>query len=322
MTLRKKLWILESLTPAYFAPVMGVAGLGISWRISSSLLGTPPIVGESLVLVSFVIFFSVSILMIGKALLNPDSVRSEFLDDAKLVFFPLIPTSGLLLSIGARPYSIDLATVLWMMSAPFNFYFAAIITGRWLFNSQSKLNITPAWLFPIVGNGVVPIAGVPLGFIEISWMFFSVGIILWIVVFAALFQRLVFEEFVPKKLAPSLLILLSPPATFFIADFELNAGKINALSYALIYTSLFLFGVFAINWRRLVLVPASIALWSLTFPLAALTIANLLFYESLGQLWQWWTASLLLGLTTLSVSYVFIATATELIRYAGNRPTS
>lgn len=322
MTLHKRFWLLESLTPAYFAPVMGVAGLGISWRISSSLLGTPPIVGESLVLLSFVIFFVVSILMIVKTVLNPASVKAEFLDDAKLVFLPLIPTSGLLLSIGARPYSIDLATVLWMLSAPFNIYFAAVITGRWLFNSQSKLNITPAWLFPIVGNGVVPIAGVPLGFIEISWMFFSVGIVLWIVVFAALFQRLVFEEFVPKKLAPSLLILLSPPATFFIAGFELNEGKIDALSYALIYTSLFLFCVFMINWRRLVLVPASITLWSLTFPLAALTIANLLFYEAFGQLWQWWVASLLLGLTTLSVSYVFIATATELFRYAGNRPTS
>ena len=322
MTLLKRLWILDNLTPAYFAPVMGVAGLGIAWRISTSLLGTPTIIGETLVLLSFVIFSVVSILMIGKTVLNPASIKSEFLDDAKLVFFPLIPTSGLLLSIGARPYSVDLATILWMLSAPFNIYFAAIITGRWLFNSHSRQSISPAWLFPIVGNGVVPIAGVPLGFIEISWMFFSVGIVLWIVVFAALFQRLVFEEFVPKKLAPSLLILLSPPATFFIAGYELNEGKINALSYALIYTSLFLLGVFLLYWRRLVLVPASITLWSLTFPLAALTIANLLFYGALGQLWQWWAASLLLGLTTLSVSYVSIATATELVRFAGNKPTN
>jgi len=153
-------------------------------------------------------------------------------------------------------------------------------------------------------------------------MFFSVGIVLWIVVFAALFQRLVFEEFVPAKLAPSLLILLSPPATFFIAEFELNSGKIDALSYALIYTALFLFGVFLLNWRRLVLVPVSITLWSLTFPLAALTIANLLFYEAFGQLWQWWMASFLLGMTTLSVSYVSIATGAALIRYASNRSTS
>jgi len=301
---------------------MGVAGLGIAWRISSPLLGTPPIIGELLVLLSFVIFSVVSILIVGNTARNPATIKSEFLDDAKLVFFPLIPTSGLLLSIGARPYSIDLATALWMLSAPFNLYFAAVITGRWLFNSQSKLNITPAWLFPIVGNGVVPIAGVPLGFIEISWMFFSVGIVLWIVVFAALFQRLVFEEFVPQKQAPSLLILLSPPATFFIAGFELNAGKIDALSYALIYTSLFLFGVFLLNWRRLVLVPASITLWSLTFPLAALTIANLLFYQAHNQLWQWWTASFLLGLTTVSVTYVFFATVAALFRHTSNNPSS
>lgn len=320
MTLHKRLRLLAGFSPAYFAPVMGVAGLGIAWRISSSLLGTPTIVGESLVFLSFVIFAVVAVLLIGKTILDPASAKAEFLDDAKLVFFPLIPTSGLLLSIGARPYDIDLAITLWMMSAPFNLYFAVVLTGRWLFNSHSRLSISPAWLFPIVGNGVVPIAGVPLGFIEISWMFFSVGIVLWIVVFAVLFQRLVFEEFVHRKLAPSLLILLSPPATFFIAGFELNEGRIDALSYALIYTSLFLLGVFLLHWRRLVLVPASITLWSLTFPLAALTIANLLLYGALGQLWQWWVASLLLGVTTLSVTYVSIATTTELIRFAGNRP--
>ncbi|MBL4874478.1 MAG: SLAC1 anion channel family protein [Rhodobacteraceae bacterium] len=322
MTRHNKQWILEGITPAYFAPVMGVAGLGIAWRISSSQLGTPTIVGESLVLLSFIIFLVVSILMTGKTIFYPASIKSEFLEDAKLVFFPLIPTSGLLLSIGARPYSEDMATVLWMMSAPFNLYFAVLLTGRWLFNAHARHSISPAWLFPIVGNGVVPIAGVPLGFIEISWMFFSVGIVLWIVVFAALFQRLVFDAFVPAKLAPSLLIILSPPATFFIAGYALNSGKIDVLSYALIYTSLFLFGVFLLNWRRLVLVPASITLWSLTFPLAALTIANLLFYEAFGQLWQWWMASFLLGLTTLSVSYVFIATGTALVRYASDRSVS
>ena len=163
MKLHKSQWILENINPAYFAPVMGVAGLGIAWRIAGSRLGTPPIVGESLVLLSFIMFFVVSVLMIGKTIFYSAAIRSEFLDDAKLVFFPLIPTSGLLLSIGARPYSIDLATVLWMLSAPFNLYFAVLLTGRWVFNSHSRQSISPAWLFPIVGNGVVPIAGVPEG---------------------------------------------------------------------------------------------------------------------------------------------------------------
>jgi len=161
LTLHKPQRILESITPAYFAPVMGVAGLGIAWRISSSHLGTPPMVGESLVLLSFIIFFVVSILMIGKTISYTASIKTEFLDDAKLVFFPLIPTSGLLLSIGARPYSMDLATVLWMMSAPFNLYFAVLITGRWLFNSHARQSISPAWLFPIVVTGWSRLQGSP-----------------------------------------------------------------------------------------------------------------------------------------------------------------
>ena len=307
-------WILAGLTPAYFAPVMGVAGLGISWRISSTVLGTAPLIGEILVGLSFIIFLVMALLFILKTIRVPAGIEMSFHDSSKLVFFPLIPLSGLLLSIGARPYSIEISSWLWLLSAPFNLYFAVALTGRWIFNHQERTNISPAWLFPIVGNAVVPIAGVPLGYADICWLFFSVGGVLWLFVFAALFHRMIFEDFLPPQLMPSLLIVLSPPAILFIALYELKNGEIDTLSYALIYTSLFLFAVFLLHWRRLVLVPITITLWSLTFPLTALTIATLLFHKEQGHLWQWWLAAFMLGVATLSVSYVSTTTTFVLLR--------
>lgn len=293
---------------------MGVAGLGISWRISSTVLGTNPIIGEVLVALSFAIFLVMALLFILKTVRVPASITSSFTDSSKLVFFPLIPLSGLLLSIGARPYSVEFSTWLWLFSAPFNLYFAVVLTGRWIFNHQERTNISPAWLFPIVGNAVVPIAGVPLGYADICWLFFSVGGVLWVFVFAALFHRMIFEDFLPPQLMPSLLIVLSPPAILFIALYELKEGEIDTLSYALIYTSLFLFAVFLPHWRRLVLVPVSVTLWSLTFPLTALTIATLLFYKGQGHLWQWWLAVSMLGIASVSVSYVSIVSTIGLVR--------
>lgn len=314
-------WIAE-LSPAFFAPVMGLAGLGISWRIAGSVLGAPPFVGEVLVLMAFIVFGIMTILSIYRIATCFTVVKAEVMDSTKLVFYPLIPTSGLLLSIGARPYDVDLAAILWMMSAPFNIYLAVLLTSRWIFKPVAKAGIVPAWLFPVVGNGVVPIAGVPLGFVEASWIFFSMGLVLWVLVFSALFQNLVLNDALPAKIMPSVLLLLSPPATFFIAYYELNNGVIDALSYGLIYISLFFLAVSAMNWQKLILVPTSITLWSLTFPLAALTISFLLFYKSLHSLWQGWTAGALLGLTSLSVSYVVISSMIALVRYSGANPTT
>ncbi|MEM0513912.1 hypothetical protein WCN91_00405 [Pseudoalteromonas sp. YIC-827] len=35
----------------------------------------------------------------------------------------------------------------------------------------------PSWFIPVVGNIIAPITGAKLGYIEVSWFFFSVGIV-------------------------------------------------------------------------------------------------------------------------------------------------
>jgi len=313
---------LQAVSPAFFAPVMGIAGLGISWRIAVGVLGVPAPIGETLVWIAFAVFAVMAVLFCVKIIQQPGGLLDDLRDSRKLVFFPLIPTSLLLLSIGIRPYDVNYATYLWIAAAPFNLYFAVLLTGRWLFEVHGKSDLSPAWLFPIVGNGVVPIAGVPLGIVEPSWMFFTIGFVLWIVVFAGLFQRLVFEELMPGKLMPSILILLSPPATFFIAYFELTDGVIDPLSYAMFYTSLFLFVVLLVHAEKLVAVPVSITIWSLTFPMAALTIASLLFSKAMVWVGFYWLAAFLLGVTTFSVSFVVVVSVLALGRYFSTAPST
>jgi tellurite resistance protein len=285
---------------------MGIAGLGIAWRIASGLIGVPPVIGEVAVALAFILFILISMLFIAKALLRPDRVVEIWKDNRAILFVPMIPTSLLLLSIGARPYDIGFATLLWQIAAPLNMILAIVIVGRWLFDEHELAMVSPAWMFPVVGNGVVPIAGVPLGFVNAGWAFFSTSFVLWVITFVVLFSRFVLGGALAKSARPTILILISPPATFFIAYSELSDAQIDMFSHSMIYFSLFLLAVFLLNGKWIFHAPFSIASWSLTFPMAALTIASLLFYRATGWDLAQWTATGLLGLTTVFVVSVTV----------------
>lgn len=293
--------LVAQIGPPFFAPVLGVAGLGIAWRIASGLLGVPAIVGEVIVVLSFALFVAVGALFFIKILWYPASLKALWSNNTAILFLPLVPTSMLLLSIGARPHDAAFSTVLWQFAAPLNLILAVVIVGRWLFDDHQHADLSPAWMFPVVGNGVVPIAGVPLGFINVGWAFLAIGFVLWVITFVLLFSRLLLGDALAKAARPTLLILISPPATFYIAYSELTGARIDLFAYSMIYFSLFLLAVFLVNGKWLINAPFSIASWSLTFPMAALTIAMLLFFRSTGWVMAQWAAAALLMLTSVFV---------------------
>lgn len=51
----------------------------------------------------------------------------------------------------------------------------------------------PAWFIPVVGNIIVPLAGVRFAPAEVSWFFFSIGLVFWIVLLAIVMYRLMAE---------------------------------------------------------------------------------------------------------------------------------
>lgn len=89
------------------------------------------------------------------------------------------------------------------------------LLGRWIVCNQDNHYSNPAWFIPIVGNIVVPLAGVPLGQTEVSWFFF-VGVVFWVLLFTLIFYRIVFHHQVPVKFVPTLFIQNAPPAVGFL----------------------------------------------------------------------------------------------------------
>ena len=169
-------------------------------------------------------------------------------------------------------------------------------------------HLNPAWFIPIVGNVLVPIAGVPLGFVEVSWFFFSVGILFWLILFVIILYRMLFHRPLAERLMPTLFILIAPPAVGFVAYLQLTGG-LDPFARVLYYSGLFLTLLLATQVGRFLRIPFYLSSWAYSFPLAAMTIATLAMYQRTGALAFAVIGWVLLTLVSLVVVYLLARTA-------------
>ncbi len=121
---------------------------------------------------------------------------------------------------------------------------------QWIHHDHFEVqHLNPAWFIPAVGNVLVPVAGVQLGFIEISWFFFSIGMLFWVILLTIIFNRIMFHNPMQDKLIPTLFILIAPPAVGFIAYMKL-AGELDAFARILYFAGLFLTMLMLIQVKR------------------------------------------------------------------------
>ncbi len=168
-------------------------------------------------------------------------------------------------------------------------------------------HLNPAWFIPIVGNVLVPLPGVELGFVELSWFFFSIGIVFWIVLFAIIVNRVLFHHPLPDRLSPTLFILIAPPAVSFLSYVKLT-GDLDAFARILYYFGIFMTIFLATQVPRLLRAQFFLSWWAYSFPLAAITVASFVMAEKVGGSMLHAIAVGLLGLVTVVVAGLFIRT--------------
>ncbi|MEJ2118863.1 MAG: C4-dicarboxylate ABC transporter, partial [Alphaproteobacteria bacterium] len=135
-----------------------------------------------------------------------------------------------------------------------------------------------AWFIPAVGNVLVPIAGVPLGYTEVSWFFFSVGMVFWLILMTLIFNRLVFHNPMPERLLPTTVILIAPPAVGFVAYTGL-VGGIDPFARVLFYAAVLFALIVLTQLPKLARLAFGISWWAYSFPIAALTVATFIYAE-------------------------------------------
>jgi tellurite resistance protein len=154
---------------------------------------------------------------------------------------------------------------------------------------------------------LVPVAGTAHGYYEISWFFFSIGIIFWLVLFTIIIYRVLFHNPLPDRLMPTFFILIAPPAVGFISYVKLNGG-IDNFAHVLYYSGLFLTLLLFTMVLRFSRLQFFLSWWAYSFPLAAITIATLLMYEKTANPGFAALGWVLLTLLTLVVTFLFYRT--------------
>jgi len=170
-----------------------------------------------------------------------------------------------------------------------------------------------ALLISPAGPLAAAFAGVPLGFPEISWFLFAVGLGFWLTFLPLLLDRLIFHhEPLPGRLAPTLALLVASPAVLCLAWLQLT-GRVDETYRIMLFAALFFVLLVVRLWRLAARSPVSVAWWTYTFPSAALATALVRYQQQvLGPepaLLAWGA----LGMASVVVAFVAVASLGALL---------
>ncbi len=266
---------IKNFPVSFYSITLGLAGFTVAWQKAEHLLkwnfGFSPIL-FTLVIILFTI---TTLIYFTKWIKFPNEVKKEFNDPVKINFFPIIAKILLLLSIlFMNVHLMQYSKLFWILGVIAQLGFGMTILTFWMHKDHFELkHISPAIFMPVVGNVLIPIAGVANAPKEVSWFFFSVGLIFWLILMSIVLNRIIFHQPLKEKLIPTFFILMAPSAVGFIAYVKLtNTVDINAR--ILYYFSMFIFFLFLFQFKYFSKIKFYLSSWAYSFPLDAFVIAS------------------------------------------------
>lgn len=289
----------KNIPISIFSVILGLAGLTIAWQRTELMFRLATPVGLILLVLTIVLFCLFVTLYAWKMLRFPDEVVREFRHPVKLNFFPALSIGILLIAVALIQIAPAASSYLWLVGAALHLALTLTVMSVWIRHTVLEVqHINPAWFIPVIGNIIVPLAGVPHGGYELSWFFFAVGVVFWLVLLTLVFQRMIFHHPLPEKLLPTLFVLVAPPAVGFVSYMQLTGG-LDGFARVLYYTALFLVMLLIVQAPQLVRIKFHLSWWAYSFPLAAFAIATLRFASLTGAPVLLYFGATLVGILSL-----------------------
>ncbi|PIV88492.1 MAG: C4-dicarboxylate ABC transporter [Hydrogenophilales bacterium CG17_big_fil_post_rev_8_21_14_2_50_63_12] len=305
---------LQHFPVAWFAMIMGLGGLTIAWLRTEEILALSFSISPWLLGLTTGLFI---VLMVGysiKVVKYRGEAAAEWLHPVKMNFVPTISIALILLSIAWLPFSAPYSKLLWLSGTALHLVLTLHVITQWMHRTQFEIaHLNPAWFIPVVGNILIPIAGVQHAPAEISWFFFSIGIVFWPVLLAIIFNRVIFHGSLPERLMPTLFILIAPPAVGFLSYVKLT-GEVDAFARILYYAALFFTILLIGQVRWFARLKFYLSWWAYSFPLAAITISSLVMFKHTGNPLFLRLSGILLAITTVVIAALFIRTGIAVAR--------
>ncbi|MBU1241100.1 SLAC1 anion channel family protein [Myxococcota bacterium] len=273
---------LEFFPVTSYAVVMGLTGLTIVTGKYYHLQWMPKLIAHGMLFFSLAVFLLISVMYGLKALWFFDRVAEDFHHRIRVNFFSAISISFLLQSIAFLAYWPILSLVFWWVGTIVHTILMLYTIGFWIRHNFEIQFMNPAWFIPVVGNILVPIAGVEFMPATFSFFYFAVGIFFWLVLFTIFLNRAIFHHQLPEKFIPTLFILLAPPAIGFIAYIRITQSW-DFFAALLLHLTIFFVALLVVLFRSFFGIKFFISWWAFTFPMMAVTIAMAVAYQVTAQ---------------------------------------
>ncbi|WP_156474434.1 dicarboxylate transporter/tellurite-resistance protein TehA [Gluconobacter albidus] len=294
---------------SFFSMVLGLAGLGNSWRVAHRIWGLPSSVGESINAIAAALWAILLILYISKWLFGRRSALDEFRHPIDCSFVGLIGVATMLVAGIAVPYSRAAALILFATGALFTLIYAVWQTGGIWQNDRHHSTTTAVLYLPTVaGSFVTATVAASLGFREWGQLAFGAGLFSWLAIESVLAHRLYAVDRLPVAQRPSLGIQFAPPVVAGVAYMSITRGPPDLFASALVGYGILqgLVVLRLLNWIRQQ--PFGPSYWAFTFGSASLATTLLLMVERGGIGPAKFIAPVAFIAANLVVGTIFLAT--------------
>jgi tellurite resistance protein len=305
---------LKNFPISWFAMIMGMAGFTIAWTRAEHVLGLGFALSPILLPITAALFVLLAAVYLAKIAKYPRDVLGEINHPVKVAFAPTISIALILLSIAYLHEAPELSFWLWSVGATLHLLATLYVMSSWIHHTKYEIaHLNPAWFIPVVGNILVPIAGVHHASPEISWFFYGVGIFFWPVLTSIIFYRLIFHGSLPDRFMPTLFIFIAPAAVGFISYYNLIGG-IDAFARILYGIAAFFTLLLFVQVKLFARLKFFLSWWAYSFPIAAITIATLIMARETGLAFYSWLATALLVILTFVIAMLLTRTALAVVR--------
>jgi tellurite resistance protein len=264
------------------------------------------------------VFLTLSVAYLIKWVRYPSTVAVEFTDSVSIGFFSTVIISLLLIPGLLLPYAPAIAEFIWLIGVSLIFLFSLFVLRKWTGQQQAPESAMPVWVLPVTGTLNVPIVGNSFKSEtahELCLMFFGVGIVFIIMLMTIIIARLFFRGQLADSARPSLLILAAPFALAF-SGYEGLSGTQDIAASVFFYFTFFLLILFG---SKILLLPSMcpfhVSWWSVSFPLASVTIACFRYATGQPDVVHWVLAWSLLIITTFVILYLIVQTLFQISHY-------
>ena len=267
-----------------FAIVTGITGYTLVIQNLATVIDIPMGVQKGLSYFAFGIYLLISFLYLNKINLYPKNFSIDLPEPNYMGFISIIPVATILIATALFPYNENLSLLLWGIGGITQLMLMIRIVTLWItFREANLIHTDPSWFIPAVGCLSIPIVGVKVVPVEISWFFFSLGLLYWTIVVPIYFYRNIYHHTVEEDLTPTLFILMAPSSVGAVAWHSLT-GEVDAFFRTLYSLSLFLFFVSIMQYKiYFSLKLFHLSWWSLSFSVATPILATFTIAEALNS---------------------------------------